>query len=67
MPLLQVMQFIMILGGNMIQVFLSLSAYLVLVFLGILLVVGGANTQTKALGVGATVLGALNFVLYFMV
>lgn len=58
MPLQQAMLFIMIHGGNMIDV-IHLVANVLLLMIGIIFAAWGSNWNSRMLGLAATIMGVL--------
>jgi len=61
MPLLMVLQFIMIHGGNnMIEMWMPVVANIILIMLGMVFVVGGGNTFSRLVGMIAVLVAVLS-------
>lgn len=55
-----VIMFIMIHGGNMIEVWMPITANVILFLMGLLFVAGGANTMTRMFGVIGIVISVVS-------
>ena len=57
---MMVIMFIMIHGGNMIEVWMPITANVILFLMGLLFVAGGANTMTRMFGVIGIVISVVS-------